>query len=145
MAQGGATAGSGNGLRALWAAVLHQALLEATGGSGVGDGRASARAARGRSEAWFARGGRDFEMVCAFAGVDPDAVRSRWREAAARLVAGAPPAGGARRGPVPGGGGVCAVPGCGVALSGAATSGVCRSHNHAPGHCGCGQCRRVRG
>lgn len=36
----------------------------------------------------------------------------------------------------------CSVPGCGVALSPRTTSGVCRAHNHVPGHCRCASCRR---
>ena len=35
---------------------------------------------------------------------------------------------------------VCAVPGCGVALSRVNKTGVCMAHVHAAGHCGCVHC-----
>jgi len=38
--------------------------------------------------------------------------------------------------------GTCCVPGCGQRLSSQNVQGVCRLHNHAPGHCRCMRCQR---
>ena len=50
--------------RALWSAVLRQAIVDAR----KGDKRAMA---------WFSGASADFRTVCDFAGVDPDAVQGR--------------------------------------------------------------------
>jgi hypothetical protein len=63
-------------MRALWAAVVTQAVLDATGRSSYnraeyrrdGDPRLEARE-------WIEQGGPDFQAVCHAAGVCPDAVR----------------------------------------------------------------------
>ncbi len=72
--------------RALWAAVVHQALLDTAGVrhrtgpvgrcSAIQD-RALETAAR-RADAWIRTGGKDYRLVCAYAGVDADALRDRY-------------------------------------------------------------------
>lgn len=39
---------------------------------------------------------------------------------------------------------ICRVIGCGRELSAANATGVCLAHNHAPGACGCIQCRETK-
>lgn len=137
--------------RQLWLAVLAQAAHDllapnprGTGCQGAGD------AARLSAAGWLHT--RDFQQVCAQAGIAADTARARieglrqdlaagvrdWRE-----VVGGTGSGGNRgrvARPAVAGERVCAVPGCGAALSAQNGLGVCRWHNHAVGYCRCGRC-----
>ena len=57
----------------LWAAVLSLAIEDA---QSVGTSR-QAQANRADAVRWFCEGGKDFQLVCTLAGVDPEAVRDR--------------------------------------------------------------------
>lgn len=59
----------------LWQHVLRRAIIDATY---RGKGVESAREARFAHD-WIMFGGRDFEIVCLFAGVDPEVFRERYR------------------------------------------------------------------
>jgi hypothetical protein len=61
--------------RQLWAAVIMQALDDATGVVVNADGR-SKEGIRRRARDWFIKGGRDFKEVCALAGMEPDWIRA---------------------------------------------------------------------
>lgn len=61
--------------RALWQAVLHQALSDAAGIKPSGTMAASLAVERRRIAAWV--GGQDFVEVCDLAGVEPGPVRAR--------------------------------------------------------------------
>lgn len=64
----------------LWRAVITQALMDAASRSRKSDAR------RSRSDAlhWLLSDTRDFEAVCDHAGLDPDYVRTRARQAISR-------------------------------------------------------------
>jgi hypothetical protein len=140
--------------RQLWLAVLAQAAHDllapnprGTGSEGAGD------AARLSAAGWLRT--RDFQQVCALAGIAADTARARieglrldlsaglrdWREVVGGTAAGGHRGRVAR--PVGTGDRVCVVPGCGAALSARNWSAVCRRHNHAVGYCRCDQCGRV--
>ncbi|MBE7183440.1 MAG: hypothetical protein INR68_03415 [Methylobacterium mesophilicum] len=78
-----------SGGTSLWAAVINQALLDATAAlppSAFKDGqvRGAAAAERARAREWFSRGSADFIEVCNLAGFDPEAVREGANFAIAR-------------------------------------------------------------
>ena len=58
----------------LWAAVILQALDDATGAI-VSEGAANNGNIRRRARNWFTKGGKDFKEVCALAGMEHDRVR----------------------------------------------------------------------
>lgn len=66
----------------LWAAVIQQALDDATGvifyssGNYKGAADRAKKAIRKRARSWFIEGGKDFKEVCALAGLDPDWIRA---------------------------------------------------------------------
>src|SRR3954454_11564672 len=67
-----------SGNEALWRAVIQQALTDAV----VPLSRiTSIRLEQIRARAWFTEANRDFEEVCALAGLEPDHVRARARQA----------------------------------------------------------------
>jgi hypothetical protein len=72
--------------RALWVAVVHQALVDATA-EPVRRKEASRSTRthhrilvlnRRRADLWIKGGGRDFREVCALAGIDADALRDAY-------------------------------------------------------------------
>ena len=64
----------------LWRAVITQALMDAASQSR----KSEAKRSRSAALAWLLDGSSDFETVCDHAGLDPDYVRSRARQALAR-------------------------------------------------------------
>ncbi len=59
--------------RALWSAVINQAIIDALApATDIESRRAHLSAVR-----WFRHPGRDFRLACACAGVDPDAVSAK--------------------------------------------------------------------
>lgn len=64
----------------LWRAVITQALMDAASQSH----KSEARRSRHDALEWLLNEGTDFEVVCDNAGLDPDYVRSRARQALAR-------------------------------------------------------------
>ncbi len=58
----------------LWRAVLGHAINDALSDPISAEMHKAKRAAR----AWLDRGGKDFRLVCTYAGLDPDAVHDRW-------------------------------------------------------------------
>jgi hypothetical protein len=71
--------------RALWCAVLNQALADAAGLPASGLSPTVLAVARRRVEAWV--GSRDFAEVCDLAGAEPGAVRARLEAALAGVWA----------------------------------------------------------
>ena len=65
-----------HGYRELWQQVVTLALRDAlhSDPGSLEDRRAKRDAIR-----WFEQAGRDFREVCTLAGLDPDAVHSRWK------------------------------------------------------------------
>lgn len=133
--------------RKMWVAVLAQAAHDLLAPNPRGVPPSGAAAVRSAVLAWL--GSRDFQKVCALAGMDGSTVAARLREAREAVLAGVefgalihgplwlPPA---ARAPGAFAGMVCAVPGCGRRLSDENGSGVCRGHNHAVGYCRCPDC-----
>ena len=68
-------------MRRLWQAVLGENLTLALGGSVSAIGAGKPHPARDAARRWI--GGRDFDLVCAFAGYDPDVAREWYRKRAA--------------------------------------------------------------
>lgn len=61
--------------RALWWAVIHRAVLDATHPK---PNSREAKLEKRRADEWFRGGGRDFQMVCAMAGVDAAFIREAY-------------------------------------------------------------------
>jgi len=126
----------------LWQGVVLLALSDATV-----DDPGSRDMARARDEArtWITRAGRDYRMVCALAGWDPEFIRDSFvsgRVDHLRLKsAGASGPKSTDRQPRPAGPLVCAVPGCEATLYDRNRTGLCGVHVHAVGYCQCSQCR----
>lgn len=80
-AEGGHDPAATRALRRLWQAVLGEALTLALGGSVSAIGAGKPHPERDAARRWI--GGRDFDLVCAFAGYDPDVVCEWYRKRAA--------------------------------------------------------------
>ncbi len=74
---------SGSPERDLWMAVLHRATLDAT--QPVRDVRHDG--ARRTARVWIERGGNDFRKACELAGVEPEWVQRRLRDANVKVRA----------------------------------------------------------
>jgi hypothetical protein len=70
--------------RQLWCAVVERALQDAVGSSAAVDQCEARRRERQDALQWFLEGGRDYQMACDAAGVDPDHLRLRVLTLAAR-------------------------------------------------------------
>lgn len=67
---------------AMWRAVIHVALLDATGVAPSAPSATERRLVRDEARSWFQRAGRDFRTVCDLALLEPEFVR----EHALRLI-----------------------------------------------------------
>ena len=65
-----------DGIVRLWQSVLAQMINDALAENPYSP---EDRRARDAAIKWFERGGRDFEMTCAFAGQDPEYVMEAWK------------------------------------------------------------------
>ena len=107
--------------RTLWASVLMANLRE----SRFTNRRSYNAVENARSQSWL--GSRDFQIVCAYAGFDPETVEQaarngRFKEYLCRLPR------------------FCSVPSCSREIERDNRSAVCRKHQHAPGYCRCRKC-----
>ena len=64
--------------RELWASVLLTAFNDAADFEAPENATSQRRADQRAARRWLNHGGKDFRMVCDWAGVNPDAVRERW-------------------------------------------------------------------
>ena len=69
-------------LRYLWLSVLVQACRDAR--APEWDSKAEVMVARYEARSWIEGGGKDFQHVCALAGVEPTVVQQWWRIEKAR-------------------------------------------------------------
>ena len=75
---------NGSPERQLWCAVVERALQDAVGPSAAIDHGEARRRERQDALQWFLEGGRDYQMACDAAGVDPDHLRLRVLSLAAK-------------------------------------------------------------
>lgn len=68
-------------MRDLWAAVLDAAWQDALGPLRYIASNVNGRQLRAEARQWFRQGNPDFRHVCVLAGMDPDAVWSRYERA----------------------------------------------------------------
>ena len=71
----------------LWASVVYQTLLDATGRARPGDRNTGSMLTvvdQDRARDWLLRGGDDFREICEMAGMEPWCVRDRARTLASR-------------------------------------------------------------
>jgi hypothetical protein len=68
---------NGSPERQLWCAVVERAMQDAVGPSAALDHCEARRRERQDALKWFLEGGRDYQMACDAAGVDPEHLRHR--------------------------------------------------------------------
>jgi hypothetical protein len=75
--------------RQLWCAVVERAMQDAVGCNAAWDRCEARRRERQDALRWFVEGGRDYQLACDAAGVDPDHLRHRVMTLAAKSEEGA--------------------------------------------------------
>jgi hypothetical protein len=75
--------------RQLWCAVVERAMQDAVGCNAAMADREVRRRERQDALNWFLEGGRDYQLACDAAGVDPDHLRHRVLTLAAKSEEGA--------------------------------------------------------